>query len=370
MDNCILKIFSNINRTKFKGDDLKYHTVYIIKFESGHYYIGKHSTYNDEDDYFCSGILPNRLKLSGTKYERQILFYSNSAKEAIELETKILSNKKIFGNEFCLNCYPGSPNDATGTITVSKGNKFKMINPKLLEYYLEQGWEQRGIRRIYITNGIENKMILPDEIDEYFENGWILGNSSAKDCIFILKDGKRKFIKREFLDDYVKNGWEYFHNQQDYKVIEKDGKLKKIPKSQLNNYLNDGYELSSTVKNLIYIRKDENFKRVPLEKLQDYLELGWVKGNKTSGQIYICTNESEKRIDINELSFYLELGWKKGRIKKIYLNDGATEKRIFFNNDKLISKLLLEGFKIGRLKRPKKSREYSLDGKWKWVYEN
>lgn len=290
--------FKNHISIPFLGEDNKYHTVYFIEFESGHYYIGKHSTENYIDDYFASGRLPILHKKNGALYNRHVLYFFSTAAEALECETNILQIPKIFENSFCLNVSQNYIPDLSGTIVVSKGNTFKMINPLLLESYLQDGWKQQGIRRIYITNGTDNKKILEDDLDKFIQDGWILGNSAAKDCIFIKKGNDKKFIKKQFLQKYIDDGWEYFHNQKDYKVIKKNGQLKKVHKTVVDDFINDGWEYSSTVKDLIYIRKNDQFKRVKGDEVDDYLLNGWSLGNVTTGQIYITLNDIEKRINV------------------------------------------------------------------------
>lgn len=364
MKNEILLEISG-NRIPKIGDLGKYHTVYIITFESGHYYIGKRSTYDYKtDEYFASGILPNVLKNKGEKYEREILFFSEYPDLAIRKETEILQKKKFYDNEMCLNCYPGSPPDLTGTIIVSKGNKFKMINPKLLEYYLEMGWERKGVKRIWISKGNEIKFILPEEVSDYLDDGWLLGNIKSRNREFITKDGKYKFVKKEDLENYLHEGWERKHNQFDMKVLRsmEDNSVIKVKSSDVGEYIDNGYRHSSTVEGLIYITKNKRFKRVNETDLESYLEDGWIRGNNTSGKIYITNGEEEKRI--YEEDIINHTGWYKGRLKKVYLNNGVYEKRVFFNDIEKINELIDTGFVFGKLEnRVKKIQIYKDDKK-------
>jgi len=352
MKNYIINKFKNVQTNQTVGTDGRYHTVYYIEFDSGHYYIGKHSTSClDNDRYFCSGKLALKLKECGTPYQRSVLFYLSDAESAIQIEKNILQIKKVFDAPLCLNCNCGHVPDVSGYIIISKGHTFKMVNPKMVDYYLEQGWQQKGIKRVYITDGIQNKMVLPDHVDSYLASGWILGNSSAKDCIFVKKNGKLSYIKKSLLEQYISDGWEYHHNQQDYKVIKKDGKLKKVPSIKLAEYLDCGYELSSTVADLIYIKRENSYKRVPLEEVNAYINDGWTRGNPTSGKIYVYNEHTEKRISIDDLEKYESSGWVKGRIKKIYLTDGISEKRISYNDDIKLHYYINLGFTIGKLNR-------------------
>lgn len=360
------------NRTPISGDLDKYHTVYIITFESGHYYIGKRSTTDYiTDRYFSSGVLPKALKNKGIGYEREILYFFERADLAIKKETEILQKKKFYDNEMCLNCYPGSPNDLTGTIIVSKGNKFKMINPKLLEHYLEKGWERKGVKRVWVSKGDETKYILPEESVVYLNSGWILGNVKSRNRIFITKNDKYKFVKNVDVAYYERNGWKKQHNQYGMKVLRsvEDGSIIKVRKSDLEEHLKNGYEHSSTVEGLIYITKNKEFKRVKEADIENYLNDGWIQGNNTSGKIYITNGEKEKRIYQEDISNYSD--WRIGRLKKVYLNNGMKEKRVPFNDKTKINKLLSEGFVFGNLEnRLKKIQIYKEDKKKKILPED
>jgi hypothetical protein len=351
----------NIN--EFIGQDSKYHTVYYIEFDTGHFYIGKRSTFDiKNDEYFASGILPNKLKKNNIKYERKILFFFENSSGALEKETEILSNSKYYNNELCLNLYPGSPPDLTGSYIISKDNVFKMINPKLLEHYLELGWERKGIKRIWVSKDESIKYILPEEVDCYLSEGWFLGNVKSRERIFIHKDGKYKFVKKNHLHEFIKTGWIVKHNQEGMKVL-RDNKnnIIKVKSDFVEMYLKGEYRKSSTVEGLIYIHKDRKFKRIPKEQIDYYLSIGWNVGNNTTGKIYITDGKSEMRIYEDELNKYPE--FSIGRLKKLYLNNGVIEKRIFINDDSKINKYIKNGFSIGKLERKIKKIQIYKDDK-------
>ena len=355
LNNILSKYPHNINIKV--GDDGRYHTVYYLEFETGQFYIGKHTTDNlSNDPYVCSSKLAHYLIEHGLKYHRTVMYYLQSSKDAIKLETSILSNQKYYDHPDNINCYPGSPPDATGTVVISKNNKFKMINPLLLEMYLSQGWEQKGVKRIWINNGVDSKMILPDDLPSYLSNGWITGNALNNGRIFIVKELDRKYIKKTFLDEYLQNGWVVKHNVTGTKVLRKDGKIIKVQPDQVEKYQLRGYVNSSTVDGLLYIKRGNEYKRVTQEELPDYLSSGWTKGNNTSGKSYITNGQQEIRISLDDLSNYP--GWTVGRIPKIYLNNGIIEKRIWVCDSNKIDQYLTKGFVLGKLSRPKKIRMY------------
>lgn len=338
-----------LQSTKIIGSDNKYHTVYYILFETGNYYIGKHSSLNIEnDEYFCSGKAAKILKEKGILYTRQIISYLNSAEEAICLETSLLSDKKIYEHKNCLNCYPGSPPDLSNSIIISIGNKFKMINSKLLEYYLQNGWKKCGIKRIWVTDKDNKnvKYILDTELEKYLKDGWHTGSIKARNRTFIKKGNMQKFILNIFIDQYINDGWNIHHPHEGKIVIEKNRKRKFIYKEYLNDYLNEGWFRSSTISGLKYIVKDKQLKRIPKEELEKYLNNGWKIGNNKSNQIYINNGIVEKRIYREEIDKYES--YSVGRLKYIYLTDGINNRRLYVNIDREeIEKLLNEQWKRG-----------------------
>ena len=345
------------NKNQKIGHDNKFHTVYLIEFDTGHFYIGKHSTDNlTTDSYFCSGKLAIHMKKAGHKFNRTILFYLDSASEAINVETSILSNNTIYSNSLCLNCYPGSPPDLTGSIVISLGNKVKMITPKLLDVYLLKGWVQKGVSRICVSKDTYIKFILPDELNTHITNGWSTGNIKSKNRVFIIKDGILKHIDRASLLDFEKNGWKQTHNITGRTVLKKDNIIVKVRPDQVEQKLTEGFVRSSTVTGLVYIYKDRTYKRVPKSDLSQYISLGWKKGNNHTGKVYINNGTTETRI--HESDIIKHPGFVFGRLEKVYLNNGKTEKRISILNTSLINNYLNNNYVYGKLKRPKKVKIY------------
>lgn len=336
------------------GIDGKYHTVYLIQFKNEYFYIGKHSSKNASNDrYFCSGYLPNQLKNSGFEYDRFIISYLDSSELALLLESKILSNTQIYDNDFCLNCTQYSPPSSYGTIVVSKNNQFKMIKKTLLHLFLERGWQQSGISRIWIYKNLEQKFILSNELEAYLSDNWKLGCPKAKNRIFVKKGTQIKFIKKDDLNFFLKEGWEIKHTHTGKKVLEKNNKKFFIDEDLVNEFLLKGYVKSSSIKNLIWIKKDKQHKRVSKEQLESYVQQGWKIGSNKSGQIYVTDGIKEKRIYKDEIES-LPFGWVVGRTKKVILTNGIIERRIQISNEKEIANLLCAGFVIGSLRRNRK----------------
>lgn len=353
MKTKILQI-CNQNTIKQIGNDGKYHTVYLITFSTGHFYIGKRTSIDvDTDEYFASGKLPNRLKEQNIDYTRTILFYLPTSDGAINIETSILQNKDIYDDEMCLNCYPGSPPCAVGYITIKKNNKIKRINPKSVNAFLDLGWTRGGLKKLCITDGQKNKYILPTNLDYYLNQNWIVGRTKEEPRTFIEKCGLRKYVKNSLVPSYIEKGWIVKHNVQDRKVLKKGTKLIKVQPGDEEVYKKLGYINTSTVDGLIYITKDRKFKRVPANEVDTWITNGWKKGNNKSGQIYVTNGIIEKRIYPDQI----EDGWWRGRLKKVYLNNGLQERRIFEKDIDEINKYLTLGYSYGILKRSKKPRE-------------
>lgn len=357
-----------VNEVKNIGDCEKYHYVYLIVFESGCYYIGKHSTRNLNDGYFASGILPNRLKAQGELYSRSILSYEKNSTDALFLESTILSNGVIYSNHNCLNCYPGSPPSAEGSTVIHKNNKFKMINPKLLEHYLENGWILGAPKRVRVTNATEDRYVLEDELDEFLRIGYVLGRVALRGRTFIEREGVLKFIANADLQSYRLGGWVLKHPHEGMKVLRKGSKIIKTDSSRVNEYISEGYEPTSTVDGLIYIRRNGKFKRVSPCELHDYLSSGWETGTNIEGTVYVNNGLREFRIIPAKLHEYEANGHVKGRLNWTWLNNKISEVRINPNNIEEIAKYSSLGYVLGKKPRTCK-RKVTKNGEVRYIIE-
>jgi hypothetical protein len=75
-----------------------YHLVYLItNLINNNIYVGKHSTYNLNDDYFGSGVAMLRAKKKYTKdnLRKDVLFYCLSEEDALEIERRIVNEDFI-----------------------------------------------------------------------------------------------------------------------------------------------------------------------------------------------------------------------------------------------------------------------------------
>lgn len=90
----------------------KYNYIYIVVCTNknstlyGHYYIGKHSTNNLNDNYIASGIkIKKYLKKYPNDYYRKILEYSNTEEELNNLEYNYIHG--LLNTSKCLNLVEG-----------------------------------------------------------------------------------------------------------------------------------------------------------------------------------------------------------------------------------------------------------------------
>jgi group I intron endonuclease len=109
---------------KFKGEDGKYHFVYLVKnLISNKLYLGKHSTDNLNDGYIGSGVLINKAikKYGKENFQREIIQFYNTSKEAYKLELLLSKSVDIVDNHLFYNlkfggdgCGPGEENSFYG----------------------------------------------------------------------------------------------------------------------------------------------------------------------------------------------------------------------------------------------------------------
>jgi hypothetical protein len=357
-----------LNRDCRTGVDGKYHYVYLIVFENGFYYIGKHSTTNIDDGYFASGALPIRCRDKGYSYTRFIISYEDSSKSALFLEADILSNGAIYHQDDCLNCYPGSPPSNQGHAVIRKGNKFKMVDRKLLTSYIEKGWEIGPPKRIRMTNFEEDRYVLPVEIAEYEAKGFVIGRVACRGRTFITKNGKYKFIKKADSLKYELDGWEVKHPHEGLKVLRKGRELVKVNPSEVDNLLKNGYSASSTVESLIYIRKNGKFRRVKPFELDEYLNSGWEIGTNILGTVYVNDGEREYRIKPEALDEYICSGCVEGRLNWVWVNNGTESIRLNPNDTVLVLEYLNNGYSIGQKTRTSK-RKVTKTGEVRYIVD-
>ena len=317
--------------------DGRFHYFYkIVNNINKKYYFGIHTTDDLFDGYCGSGVI---LKCVYKKYgkgncTKHILKFFDDRKSLLDYEKYIVDEDLINSNE-CYNIIPGgggSYNTMTPVITLDGESivvsKTEYKNNKKL-------YKHPTLGKIRINNGILNKMVDPKLLDKYLNNGWVRGET-FKSClgkILVNYDNiEERFIYESELDEYLKNGWI------------RGGKSRNKGKK-------------SFAKNLMWINDGHSQKRIPQNQLDHYLNSGWVIGvcqSTTTGYVRITNGVYDKNINpknIDELEFYLSEGWVRGSCHStnkdfIWVNNGKDTKCISKNN---IDEYLSSGWVRGRL---------------------
>ncbi len=190
---------------------------------TGKWYVGMHSTSNENDGYMGSGT---RLRRSIRKYgkenhTREILEYCKTREELVLREKEIVT-KELISDGLCMNLKEGGNggfiNEEHKIKAQKSGNKAaveKMNNDPELKMiilnHLKKGREKlfseggykkkgKGVGRIHSE---ETKKLMSES-----SKGMGKGetNSQYGTC-WITKDGLNKKIKKEDLDNWLAEGW-------------------------------------------------------------------------------------------------------------------------------------------------------------------
>lgn len=334
-DVIILVDYNDINDLRSNIDG-RYHYFYkILNTINNKYYYGIHTTDDIYDGYSGSGSL---LKSVYKKYGKEncvkyIIKFFEDRKSLLQYEKEII-NEDILEDSNCYNIsLGGNGNYNTHVPVITKNgdiisvSKKEYINNKHLYRHPTSG-------KVHINNGIKNKMVLPKDLNEWLNNGWMIGetNKSCAGKILINRNClEERFIFEEELDKYIAEGWI------------RGGKSR-----------NKGQK--SFAKNLFWITNGSKQKRINEEELDRYIAEGWWRGtcqNKMTGYIRITNGIDMKNIkpDDNLLNYYLSNGWwvgslVKGMQYKSWINNGI-EQLVIDNKD--IDDYLSKGWIKGRL---------------------
>lgn len=253
----------------------KYHYFYkITNLINNHFYYGVHNTNNLDDGYMGSG---KRLHIAYNKYgienfNKEILKYFNTAKEAFEYESEIVTENLVNSNEcynMCLGgIYPINIDFKNKIVVKSKNNEIYRVDindpryisgelkpirygsklsnktkQKIGNHQNQKGEKNSQYGTKWINNGFEVKKIKKENLEDYLNNGWKLGNLDINHNIgstYINKDGKNKKIKKEELEEYINNGWKKGLINK-YCWVHNNNEEKMILKTEINNYIKLGY---------------------------------------------------------------------------------------------------------------------------------
>ena len=180
---------------------MKYTYNYFYKITNNinnHFYYGVHCTNNLDDGYMGSGY---RLKLAYNKYgienfSKEILKFFDSMEEAFEYEAEIVN--EVLTND--VNCYNiqcgGKYFNSNNIVTV----KYKGSN----EYFWVNKEEYQKNKNLYETTW-SGKHHTEEQKNSVREK--MTPQNSTNPRIWVNKDGKVKYLRKELLEEYKNNGW-------------------------------------------------------------------------------------------------------------------------------------------------------------------
>lgn len=149
----------------------------------------------------------------------------------------------------------------------------------------------------WVTNDIEEFEIHSEELEVYLDNGYRNGMLKR---IWIHKDGKKKRVLEKELDFYKKEGW-----IEEY--------LSSMTKEQ-------ALQISKTLSGSKWFNNGEEQRYVNRKEVQDYLNSSeWKEGQLPKEKDLMCwvyCKNEEKKIYKSDLESFLLKGWKKGRVYK------------------------------------------------------
>ena len=196
---------------------------------TGKYYVGMHSTINENDNYLGSGL---RLRYSIRKYgkenhSREIIEYCNSREELAIREREIVT-KEFIQDNMCMNLIEGGEGGGGGRgftdeerkkgIIASQA-KLKLLQETDPDWVKRRGDKISKTRKEEYDKGIRKKGVFCDWtgknhseeskklISESKKDTFIGENSSQYGTCWINKEGVNKKIKKELIDEYLLDGW-------------------------------------------------------------------------------------------------------------------------------------------------------------------
>jgi len=244
---------------------LKFFIVYkTTNLINNKYYIGVHSTYDIDDDYYGSGkYISFALKKHGKKnFKKEILWVFDNSEEMYIKEAELVT-PDIVSDPQCYNLLLGGRNTfrlrqynlekaviarhADPYVYVHKEGITKSILKSLEHQYLADGWQKGNLTlskrktgnvisqetRLKISNtlsktfivfkdGVHKRVYSQDELDDHINQGWVRGikvkrrtgnvkgaNNGSYGTIAMHDPvtKQRKRVKKEQVESYKANGW-------------------------------------------------------------------------------------------------------------------------------------------------------------------
>lgn len=216
-------------------EEYKYHYFYkITNLINNKYYYGVHSTNNLNDGYMGSGkrITAAIKKYGIENFSKEILKFFDSRLEMFEYEHLIV-NEEILKDPQCYNLviggigYSHTESLFNGVpILTDNGKTWKNISKE--EYYKNKEKYITTTKNKITVKDKLGKIYCVDKTDERYLSGdlvpiWngkrhreeskekIRNTMTPKDSknprVWVSKDGKFKYLRKELLEEYLNNGW-------------------------------------------------------------------------------------------------------------------------------------------------------------------
>lgn len=362
-----------------RGDDGYFHFLYkVTNIINGRYYIGVHNTADLGDGYKGSGnILAEAFRKYGKKsFQREIMNFFNSAKEAFDAEAQIV-NKDLINDPLCYNVSVGGKGAAPNTVLVKDIQTGKNLR-------IDKGNDLIGVRYISVNKGTKpvfnkksnkHERITCDEFDpsihvNMHKGKIVLYNTISNNYEQVdVNDPRRGHtlihgsINKVTVIDEIGNVYQVDKNHPDYK----SGLLKPVASGRwtLRNKMTKEcisvpkdseidwnlYEFSTCRQ-----KKSEN-KSLKKGRLIGDKHYKWYDANDTrfltldilemkpKGARTIYMTNSDKTIDIalceSEVQLFREYhtDWTFGHKKYNKINSHGTKNKIWINNG-IVNKIL------------------------------
>ena len=133
-------------------------------------------------------------KYGKENFNKEIIKFFDSAKDAYEYESKIV-NDSLIEDVNCYNLVRGGKSPCKDKILVKYKDSDKY-------FFINRDKYDTNIHSTTWTNKHHNK-----EVKEKIRNSMLSRQSSINKRIWVSKNGITKYIRKTLLDDYIKNGW-------------------------------------------------------------------------------------------------------------------------------------------------------------------
>lgn len=227
----------------------KYNYVYkITNKNNGMIYIGKHSTNELDDGYWCSGVLIQKAIFEEglDNFFREIICFFDTEEEAFDYERQLVTINEVNNPLYYNCCVGGDLTDGFSHLGLKRSDETKKKQSERKKKFIEKnGTESFGKGCIYIHN-IETKEIKRHNKDLPIPDGFAKGSgkTNLKNTIHIYCEltNEERTIKST---DKIPDGWSkgrvnYRNNKTIYNPS--TNKIKKIKK---DDEIPDGWVLGS-----------------------------------------------------------------------------------------------------------------------------